>query len=104
MSLRWAAINQGADDGKEEKDPAYLSDYDQGTLQLHGNNQTFSFRRRALFALPFLIVLMIIAIELTLAFNSISGVYEIKSTGQLIPFIIGVCGLWSTINDLSFTK
>ena len=43
---------------------------------------------------------MIIAIELTLTFNSISGIYTIESTGQLIPFIIGVGGLWKTVNDL----
>lgn len=43
---------------------------------------------------------MIVAIELTLAFNSISGVYTMKSTGQLIPFVIGVGGLWTVLNDL----
>ncbi|KAH8802463.1 hypothetical protein F5884DRAFT_802110 [Xylogone sp. PMI_703] len=57
-------------------------------------------RRNALFVLPVLIAIMIIAVELTIAFNSISGVYTIKSTGQLIPFVIGVGGIWSTINDL----
>ncbi|KAF7502465.1 hypothetical protein GJ744_005793 [Endocarpon pusillum] len=57
-------------------------------------------RRGALFVLPFLIAFMIVTIELTLAFNSITGVYTIKSTGQLIPFIVGLGGIWTTVNDL----
>lgn len=56
--------------------------------------------RRALFVLPLLVALMIVAVELTLAFNSITGVYTIKSTGQLIPFIVGLGGFWTTVNDL----
>ncbi|KAF2276374.1 uncharacterized protein EI97DRAFT_467079 [Westerdykella ornata] len=36
------------------------------------------------------IALSILGVELTLVWNSISGVYEIKSPGQLIPLIIGM--------------
>lgn len=32
----------------------------------------------------------ILSVELTLRFNRISGVYDIRSTGQLIPFVIGL--------------
>ena len=42
----------------------------------------------------------ILAVELTLFFNSVSGVYSIKSTGQLIPFIIGVFGVSKTVNSI----
>ena len=34
-----------------------------------------------------------LAIELTLAWNGVSGVYVPESTGQLIPFVVGVLGL-----------
>jgi hypothetical protein len=34
-----------------------------------------------------------IAIELTLAWNGVSGIYVLGSTGQLIPFVVGVLGL-----------
>lgn len=34
----------------------------------------------------------LLSIELTLAWNSIAGVYSLNSTGQLIPFIIGFLG------------
>jgi hypothetical protein len=43
---------------------------------------------------------MIVSIELTLVFNSITGVYDLKSTGQLIPFIVALGGLWAALNDL----
>jgi hypothetical protein len=34
-----------------------------------------------------------IAIELTLAWNSVSNIYVLGSTGQLIPFVVGILGL-----------
>ncbi|KAL8799471.1 MAG: hypothetical protein Q9182_005876 [Xanthomendoza sp. 2 TL-2023] len=37
----------------------------------------------------------VISVELTLRFNQISGVYDIRSTGQLIPFITGLVRLVS---------
>lgn len=40
------------------------------------------------------IVWFILAVELTLAWNSVSNIYDLGSTGQLIPFIIGVMGLF----------
>ncbi|MCJ1395507.1 hypothetical protein MMC18_008393 [Xylographa bjoerkii] len=48
-----------------------------------------------------IVVWTIIAIELTLVFNSVSGVYNIESTGQLIPFIIGIFSLGKTLNLFS---
>ncbi|OCK74898.1 hypothetical protein K432DRAFT_429753 [Lepidopterella palustris CBS 459.81] len=35
----------------------------------------------------------IIGVELTLYWNGVSGVYELNSTGQFIPFVTGVVGL-----------
>ena len=34
-----------------------------------------------------------LAIELTLGWNAVTGVYVLGSTGQLIPFVVGVLGL-----------
>jgi hypothetical protein len=39
------------------------------------------------------LIFSVVGIELTLHWNSISGVYTINSTGQLIPFVIGLLGL-----------
>jgi hypothetical protein len=36
------------------------------------------------------IALSILGVELTLVWNSISGVYDISSPGQLIPLAIGI--------------
>lgn len=35
----------------------------------------------------------VIAIEITLHWNSVSGIYDIATTGQLIPFIIGIVSI-----------
>lgn len=35
----------------------------------------------------------ILAVELTLAWNHVEGVYEVVSTGQFIPLLIGILGL-----------
>ena len=35
----------------------------------------------------------ILAVELTLYWNSIKKIYDIRSTGRLIPFIVGLLGL-----------
>lgn len=49
--------------------------------------------------LPFLIaVWCIIAVELTLHWNSISRVYDVKSTGQIIPLVVGISGLLDTLS------
>ena len=47
-----------------------------------------------------MVIWSIITVELTLIYNSISGVYTIRSTGQLIPFITGVAGLGKTMHEL----
>ena len=40
----------------------------------------------------------IIAVELTLYWNGITGVYDVQSTGQLIPLITGIVGLVRAIH------
>lgn len=45
-----------------------------------------------------------ISVELTLLWNGISGVYTLNSTGQLIPFIIGVVGLLSLLHGISVER
>ena len=44
------------------------------------------------------IVWTALAIELTLAWNSVSGIYVLGSTGQLIPFVVGVLGLLRNVH------
>jgi hypothetical protein len=46
----------------------------------------------SLFA-PFWMIWSLIAIELTLFWNGVTGIYDIDSTGQLIPFITGILSL-----------
>ena len=54
---------------------------------------------RYLGAIPFLMaVWCIVAIELTLHWNSVSHVYNIESTGQIIPLVTGIIGLLDTIS------
>lgn len=53
-----------------------------------------------LFVAVGIVIWSIITVELTLLYNSISGIYTIRSTGQLIPFIIGVAGLGKTMHEL----
>ena len=40
-----------------------------------------------------ILVYSVLAIELIIYWNSISNVYSIRATGQIIPFIIGAGGL-----------
>lgn len=47
------------------------------------------------------IVWSILAIELTLRWNSVTDVYEVQSTGQLIPLIIGVASSMKMFNMLA---
>jgi len=49
-------------------------------------------------------VFSVLSIELTLAWNSISDVYTIKTTGELIPFVIGVCGVWQVFDEITKGK
>lgn len=42
---------------------------------------------------PLWIIWSIIAVELTLKWNGATGIYDVKSTGQLIPLITGVLSL-----------
>jgi hypothetical protein len=41
-----------------------------------------------------------VAIELTLIWNNIPGVYDLGSTGQLIPFVIGAFGLLNALHTI----
>jgi hypothetical protein len=47
-----------------------------------------------------IIIYAILAIELTLDWSNISGVYNADSVGQLIPFIIGAVGLFRTVHSI----
>ena len=40
----------------------------------------------------------VLAVEFSLRWNSVTGIYDIGSTGQLIPFIIGLLGLLRVIH------
>ena len=44
----------------------------------------------------------VLAVELTIAWTAIDGVYTIQTTGQLIPFIIGLMGLFKALHDVNF--
>lgn len=43
----------------------------------------------------------IISIELSLSWNQVYRIYDIKSTGQLIPFVIGLLGLIKFVHAMS---
>jgi hypothetical protein len=45
------------------------------------------------------LVYSVIGIEMTLYWNSIRDVYTINTTGQLIPFVIGLVGLAKVIYE-----
>ena len=38
----------------------------------------------------------IVNIELLIRYNNITGVYTLLSTGQIIPFVMGIASLWKT--------
>jgi hypothetical protein len=44
-----------------------------------------------------ILVLSILSVELTLIWNSVTGVYEVRSTGQVIPLVGGSGLLINTI-------
>lgn len=46
----------------------------------------------------------ILAVELTLAWNRIEGVYEVNSTGQFIPLLIGLLGLGRSVVSAFLTR
>jgi hypothetical protein len=48
-------------------------------------------------AFPSLVILAIVAIELTIRWNNLSGVRGITSTGQLIPFVIGCFSIFRSL-------
>lgn len=61
--------------------------------------------RNALYTINMLSLLWAIAaVELSLYWNQITGVYAINSTGQLIPFIIGIVGLLRLFHGISVEK
>ena len=48
----------------------------------------------------FFIIWSIAAIEFTLVWNNMQDIYNVSSTGQLIPFIVGLAGLLKTLFSL----
>lgn len=49
-------------------------------------------------------VYSIVSIELLIRYNDITGVYTLLSTGQIIPFVIGIAGLWKVIWQIITTR
>ena len=49
---------------------------------------------------PASLIYSILAIELMLKWNNVSNVYTLKSTGQLIPFVISMAGLLKVFRDV----
>lgn len=47
------------------------------------------------------LVWSMLAVELIISWNNITGVYSIQSVGQLIPFIIGIVGFLSLVIDIT---
>lgn len=47
-----------------------------------------------------IIICLIVFIEKTIEQNHIRGAYTIRSTGQLIPFIIGVVSMLAIVKDI----
>lgn len=43
----------------------------------------------------------IVFVELTLTANNISGVYTLNTTGQLIPFIIGITSMVAAMREIA---
>jgi hypothetical protein len=68
------------------------------------NHRSPFFRKISLSMALVSAIITILAIELTLVWNEISGVYDIKTTGQLIPFVIGVLGLFKTLYLVHFER
>jgi hypothetical protein len=52
------------------------------------------------FVCVFFLIYSTISIELTLVWNSVSGVYNVASTGQIIPLVAGLSMLVGTIWEL----
>lgn len=50
------------------------------------------------------VVWTIVSVELTLIWNNVEGVYSVQSTGQLIPFIIGLTGFVGLLHGLSVQR
>lgn len=56
------------------------------------------------FAQPIALLYSLIGIELMLKWNGVTGVYTMRSVGQLIPFVIGLAGLLKVIYDAAREK
>jgi hypothetical protein len=52
----------------------------------------------------FSIVWAIVSVELTISWNKLTGVDTLNSTGQLIPFIIGIVALLQLFHGLSVER
>ena len=70
------------------------------TLLFSNTNAVRSFRIKHLIVAAFAIIWSILAIELTIRWNSITGVNTIETTGQLIPFVIGTGGFCQVVYNI----
>lgn len=57
-------------------------------------------RRILLSSILVIVIWTIVTVELTLNYNLVTGVYNIGSTGQLIPLIIGIVGICKMISSI----
>lgn len=87
---------------KDRKDPNRLVTALRNSSTIWLSPRWKNFRRSMLHWLNGVcIIWTILSVETTLMWNNIVGIYDIRSTGQLIPFIIGVTGLLSLLHSLS---
>ena len=57
---------------------------------------------RQLYRAPLSFFVSVLAVELTIHFNHIKGVHSLRSTSQLIPFVVGLGQLLFVIFQLLF--
>jgi hypothetical protein len=73
--------------------PYWLIYFIESRLPAEMNKETRDREKRFVYHAPVQFVISILAVELTLWFNSITGVYTLNSTSQLIPFLFGITQL-----------
>ena len=109
---KFVTILQSDDDDEEEEEDftfSAFSDLMMSTIKStperlsNLTEKTFNILRIILGAFAITCAIYaILAIELTIVWNGIGGVYTIQSTGQLIPFVIGLVGLFKVLHDVNF--
>lgn len=52
----------------------------------------------------FALVISIAAIELIIRWDDITNSYNIRSTGQVLPLILGAAGLWKIVFEIVLSR